>query len=931
MSKSCMTVAFMLLLMIRSSYGSLARCKEHELEALLKFKQSYAGVPAWDPASVVSLWVGEDCCQWQGVSCDHVTGNVVKLIVRGPQDLQGKIDPVHEADYSWQPKFFSPALLELNFLTHLDLSYNDYSATKFPEFIASMTSLRHLDLSYCNFLGPIPPQLGNVTNLIHLDLYAAMDSNTPQERVEWVSRLSKLQSLDMGFIDLSLAKDTTHVLFTLPSLSVLGLGHCNLREPHFPKFLVANSSSSTLRQLDLSFNNFLGPFPSFLQNMSSLRSLSLRNNALNGSVPLWLRNMRSLEHLDLISNGFNKVEGGMWGIIGNPCIFKYLDLSNNDINQENFLDPYVNSTKCVAYDFEYLDLNRNGNLQGNLPSLLGRLTKLTYLDLSFNEFEGGLPMSISGLSALKYLDLSHNRLSGSIPDDFGHLTEIQHLDTSSNSLHGTVSGIGNLSNLVYLDMNFNNINFTSSFNRVPAFQIQVFHVYSCAMNTVFPQWLMNQTQIISLDLSYTGISGEVPKWLWNMTNIQQLLLSGNQLTGTLPPHIPSVNNFFMLNLPQSIPCEGCNIEVLALYDNMFSGKMPQWLCHLPYAGIVDLSENLLSGAIFEGENASSLLTATNNMYVLDLSDNMLSGEIQIKTVVPDAPLEILNLRGNNFTGLITSQLCNFPNLIILELAQNHLTGHIPSCLGSVRFDSRFNLNSFYDVDIQENIKGTTERFYGFNEIHSAIDLSSNRLVGSIPEELTNISKLMQLYLSNNLLTGGIPRDIGNLRMLESLDLSNNNLSGTIPQSLSAIPWLTKLNLSNNRLHGPIPTGSQLQTLDDPSIYSGNSGLCGPPLSDQCTERSPPHSPTNIDSVSGKEDEDSENDVDNLWLYLAIMSGVAVGFWGVVGTLVVKKRWRHAYFRFVEDSTDKIYAPVKVRTNRLRNRLRKKTREEISNH
>ncbi|KAK9682397.1 hypothetical protein RND81_10G071000 [Saponaria officinalis] len=555
----------------------------------------------------------------------------------------------------------------------------------------------------------------------------------------------------------------------------------------------------------------IGLFPSFLQNLSSLQSLSLGYNGLNGSVPLWLGNLSRLEYLDLTSNSLVKVDGGMWGIIGNPCIFKHLDLSVNTINQGNFLDHFVNSSRCDAYDFEYIDLQFNGKLQADLPSLLGHLTKLKYLDLSGDEFHGGLPMSFSGLSSLQHLNLSKNRLSGFIPDVFGDSTkEIEYLDISSNSLHG-----------------------------------------------------------------------ELPKWLWNMTNIQKLQLSGNQLTGN------------------------CQTSLSKLNNNMFSGKIPHWLCHLQVT-VIDLSDNLLSGAIFEGENTSSLLTAANFMYVLNLSDNMLSGEIQIKDVAPDAYFQILSLRGNDFTGIISSQLCNYPQLVILELAHNHLTGHIPPCLGSVRLDSYYASNTFEDVDIHEINKRVSQKFNGGVGIHSTIDFLSNRLVGTIPEELTNISKLMQLNLSNNHFTGSIPGYIGKLQMLESLDLSNNNLSGTIPQSLSTIPWLSKLNVSNNHLHGPIPTGSQLQTLDDPSICTGNSGLCGFPLLDQCTKLILPHKPTNMDPVTGGEDnEDSEDKYEILWFYLVIMSGVSVGFWGVVGTLFFKKKWRHAYFRFVEDTADKI--------------------------
>uniref|UniRef100_A0A8R7R6N9 Uncharacterized protein n=1 Tax=Triticum urartu TaxID=4572 RepID=A0A8R7R6N9_TRIUA len=90
--------------------------------------------------------------------------------------------------------------------------------------------------------------------------------------------------------------------------------------------------------------------------------------------------------------------------------------------------------------------------------------------------------------------------------------------------------------------------------------------------------------------------------------------------------------------------------------------------------------------------------------------------------------------------------------------------------------------------------------------------------------------------SRNNLSGSIPKDIGNLKLLESLDLSWNKLSGHIPPSVSNLMSLSNLNLSNNLLSGEIPTGSQLQTLDDPSIYDNNLGLCGPPLR-PCTNNS----------------------------------------------------------------------------------------------
>eukprot|EP01084_Bolivina_argentea_P282141 482905_1 len=108
-------------------------------------------------------------------------------------------------------------------------------------------------------------------------------------------------------------------------------------------------------------------------------------------------------------------------------------------------------------------------------------------------------------------------------------------------------------------------------------------------------------------------------------------------------------------------------------------------------------------------------------------------------------------------------------------------------------------------------------------------MNTNRLYGTIPESIGNLSVLTYLSLYSNGLTGTIPNSIGNLSSLINLDLHSNKLTGTIPNSIGNLSLLISLQLHSNRLYGDIIDilwGLMRFTKILVISISGNNDICG---------------------------------------------------------------------------------------------------------
>ncbi|KAI3760225.1 hypothetical protein L1987_50616 [Smallanthus sonchifolius] len=822
----------------------------------------------------------------------------------------------------------------LSNIQYLDLSEN-FFPRRFPSILTNMTSLRVLDMygSFLNSSVPIMPNLRELDlSLNHFEKFkdvgiwrqchvrqlSVRNNEILMELTNSPTNISECSQYALEWLDL-----TSSLKGTIPK----SLGRMtNLRGLH-----LSNGYD------DASYANLEGLIPVSLGKLRLLQVLDLSNNRLSGPIPTFLG---KLIKLDL---SHNYLYGSIPESLGRSRLLQLLDLSHNKL---------VGTIPTFLGKLTRLDLSSN-LLNGSIPESFGRLAALTYLFLENNRLTGPIPTSIGRLVSLQSIFMSSNFLSGTIPVLVGQLTNLRYLDVSNNSLEGEVSEahFANLSMLKYLNVASNRkLIFNISCEWLPPFQLIKIDLSSCKIVNGFPQWLRNQRNLYSISMSNTTISGPLPTWLRKVPIIPSIDFSHNNLSGPLinlptrGPYNSNVNrnafavlflnnNLFNESIPRSL-CRRTELSYLDLSRNRLTGKFPNCLKNLKELSILRLSSNRMSGIIpsFIGQISSLFMLNLNDnnfrgelpreiwnlrgLVVLDLGDNAFSGKIPEWIGQKVKSLSVFRLHKNNFTGGIPRSLCMISQLQIFDFAHNNLTGTIPCCLGELyaMANNSLTLNRSLFFDSMDGViqvmKGITMEYTKTMQFVINMDLSSNKLVGEIPVELTTLQALVGLNLSNNHLSGGIPDNIGNMKALNSLDFSGNELSGFIPPSIATLNFLSHLNLSNNNLSGRIPTGNQLQTLIDPSIYAGNKDLCGAPLPKDCSNHEEPN-------ATPKNKYEASDESNKVWFYVDLTCGFATGFWGVIVVLVLKKEWRHKLFMFAEETIDKIHVVVMVRVNKMK--------------
>ncbi|KAH7568175.1 hypothetical protein JRO89_XS07G0252600 [Xanthoceras sorbifolium] len=252
---------------------------------------------------------------------------------------------------------------------------------------------------------------------------------------------------------------------------------------------------------------------------------------------------------------------------------------------------------------------------------------------------------------------------------------------------------------------------------------------------------------------------------------------------------------------------------------------------------LDVSNNQLSSIPNEFITSCGGIDGLNLLSFSKNSRNHFDGSIPTNRGKSKA-LEQLDLSVNNFQGSIPEQLADYGNLTLTDLSVNNLSGFIPGRIGElskleVLILSSNNLNggipaNFSNIATLSRFAANQNHFRGpipgeLTRYLKNLDLSYNKLSGSIPPDLLSQPNLQTVDMSFNLLKGTIPKDISSslvrLRLgsnslsreipsltcgkLTYLELENNSFSGMIPHQLGSCQNLTLLNLSHNKLKGPL--------------------------------------------------------------------------------------------------------------------------------
>ncbi|XP_060667272.1 receptor-like protein EIX2 [Ziziphus jujuba] len=369
----------------------------------------------------------------------------------------------------------------------------------------------------------------------------------------------------------------------------------------------------------------------------------------------------------------------------------------------------IDPSLLVLKDLNFLDISMNDFGGSQIPSFIGSLQNLRYLNLSGACFGGTISPSLGNLSRVYYLDLNNNhfiqsnkssitwlseywwtymRADSEVLDEVRRLSEAgklkipvektfpiaqleiqeakEKLDGKDADYEAMMSYKLSIAKKVFSqekDMILN--------SKIPL--ILELHLPNCQLfdpPLTFP--FLNFTSLSVLDLSNNGFKSTIPDWLFNLKSLVKLDLSNNHFHGEIPD---AISNLAFLE----------KLDLSGIHWGKLSRNLGK-LCNL------ELYDSKISGEIVDSFDSLSECFS-NRLETLDLGDNGVMGKLPNSLGYIES-LRFLQLSNNSLQGSLPCSIGNLKSLQKILLGDNRMS-IIPKNLGQ--------LSKLVVLDISENI------------------------------------------------------------------------------------------------------------------------------------------------------------------------------------------------------------------------------------
>ncbi|KAG5401523.1 hypothetical protein IGI04_016130 [Brassica rapa subsp. trilocularis] len=618
-------------------------CHPVQRDALLKFKNEFEiKKPCLDGIrpKTDSWAVNSDCCDWDGITCDTKSWEVIELdlsrsCLHGRLHSNSSLYKVKnlttlDLSYNYFSGHISPSIGNFSHLTTLDLSKNYFSGW-IPSSVGNLSHLTILDLSGNDFIGELP-SFGSMNqmnllsvefnklsgnfphSLLNLEMLSDLYLSHNQFTGTLPSNMSSLYNLEyFEAWDNSFSGTLSSSLFTIPSLTYVDLRDNQLKGTlEFGNI----SSPSKLTSLVLGNNNFIGPIPKSVSKLVNLQDLDLSRLNTQGPVDFSVFSNLKLLQLLNISHLNTPTTVDLNAILhSNLKSIFLLDLSGNHVSTTNKSSGVNHHLQMISQLYmsgcgitEFPELLRtqkqltnldisNNKIKGHVPGWLWTLPTLNFVDLSYNMFIGFERSTTLGLS-MQYLVGSNNNFTGEIPSFICDMRSLITLDLSSNNLNGAIPHcMGNLkSNISFLNLRTLPSNYFVNWSAMSSLKANEDRSKEKYMGDSFGYYHD------SMVLTNKGIEMELVRILKIYTALD---FSGNKLEGEIPRSIGALKELHVLNLSYNafthhIPSSMGNLTALESLDvsqNKLSGEIPQELGSLSYLSYMNFSHNQLVGLV----------------------------------------------------------------------------------------------------------------------------------------------------------------------------------------------------------------------------------------------------------------------------------------------------------------------------------------------